>query len=130
MVIGVLQVELAILGAESIKDKRRVVHSLRDRLHREHLVSVAEVGDPDRADRARLAIALAGTDGRRVGGVLDAVAGKIRGAIGAEVVSSRRQIIREEQIADLAPAEEVDVEAIDAEMLAHAADDPLPEDEA
>ncbi len=130
MVIGILQVELAIHGAESIKDKRRVVHSLRDRLHREHLVSVAEVGNADRADRARLAIALAGADGRRVGEVLDAITGKVRAALGAELMASRRQIIREEQIADLEPGEEPDVDAINAEMRSRAAEAGLAEDEA
>ena len=44
MVVGILQFELLVPGATSLKDKRRVVKSVKDRLHREHLVSVAEVG--------------------------------------------------------------------------------------
>ena len=47
MVVGVLQVKLTIDWASSLKDKRRVVSSLKDRLHREHQVSVAEVGSLD-----------------------------------------------------------------------------------
>ena len=43
MVVGILQIEVSIDGSTSLKDKRRVVSSLKDRLHREHQVSVAEV---------------------------------------------------------------------------------------
>ena len=43
MIVGILQFELLIHHAESLKDKRRVVHSVKDKLHREHQVSVAEV---------------------------------------------------------------------------------------
>ena len=44
MVIGVLQVELFIGDSASLKDKRRVVLSLKDRLHQQNGVAVAEVG--------------------------------------------------------------------------------------
>ena len=43
MKIAVLQFDLSIHDAESLKDKRRIVQSLKDRLHRDHLVSIAEV---------------------------------------------------------------------------------------
>jgi len=33
MIIGVLQVELSLPGSHSLKDKRRLVKSLLDRLH-------------------------------------------------------------------------------------------------
>ena len=53
MVVGVLQVELYLPDAMNLKDKRRVVCSLKDRLHREYRVAVAEV---DRQDAHRLAV--------------------------------------------------------------------------
>ena len=53
MIVGVLQFELLIEHAMSLKDKRRVVSSLKDRLHREHLAAVAEV---DRLDEHRVAV--------------------------------------------------------------------------
>lgn len=64
MVIGVLQVELGIPGAFSLKDKRSVLKGLVARLQRKHLVSVAEVGDQDVWNRARLGIAFVSNDGR------------------------------------------------------------------
>lgn len=58
MIVAILQVELAIDWATSLKDKRRVVNSLKDRLHREHQVSAAEIGPRDSATVAMLGIAL------------------------------------------------------------------------
>lgn len=93
MVVGVLQAELSIPGAASLKDKRRVVRSLKDRLHREHQVSVAEVAAHDRLNLAVLGITLASAEGRRAGEVLDAVEGKLRKLLDAELVSIQREIL-------------------------------------
>ena len=73
MVVGVLQVELAIDWAQSLKDKRRVVQSIKDRLHREYMVSVAEVDQQDNCRVAWLGIALAAVDAARAHSVLDRV---------------------------------------------------------
>jgi len=78
MVIGVLQVELKIDAPESIKDKRRVVSSLKDRLHREHMVSVAEIDRQDDMHTAILGIAVASSDLAQCQRVLDHVLEKIR----------------------------------------------------
>ena len=42
MVIGIMTAKLAIYQATSLKDKRRVVKSLKDRIRRKFNVSVAE----------------------------------------------------------------------------------------
>jgi uncharacterized protein YlxP (DUF503 family) len=93
MVVGILQFELLIHGAESLKDKRRVVNSLKDRLHREHMVSVAEVGAPDDMAVALMGLACVGTAGKRVAEVLDKVAAKLRTIQGAELGNCRREIL-------------------------------------
>jgi len=78
MVVGILQVELMISGSQSLKDKRRVILSLKDRLHREHQVSVAEVGSQDDYRSAMLGIALASTDGAHCQSVLDRILDRLR----------------------------------------------------
>ncbi len=93
MVIGILQFELLIHDAESIKDKRRVLRSVKDRLHHEHMVSVAEVGDPDALDAAVMGLACVGSDGRHVGEVLDRITAKLRALTDAELGPVRREII-------------------------------------
>ncbi|MDX2132634.1 MAG: DUF503 domain-containing protein [Planctomycetota bacterium] len=97
MVIGILQFELLIPGATSIKDKRRVVSSLKDRLHREHQVSVAEVGLQDSMSASRLALAMVGTDGRYVGQVLDRITAKLRALHDAELGDCAREVLRDPQ---------------------------------
>ena len=92
MVLGLLQFELSIPGAESLKDKRRVVSSVKDRLHREHQASVAEVGALDRPASAVMALSVVATEGRRVGELFDQITAKLRALPDAELGETRRDI--------------------------------------
>ncbi|HXF83391.1 MAG TPA: DUF503 domain-containing protein [bacterium] len=56
MVVAVLRVELSLPGSHSLKDKRRVVKSLLDRLHNEFNVSAAEVAYQENHRHAALAV--------------------------------------------------------------------------
>jgi uncharacterized protein YlxP (DUF503 family) len=56
MFVAVALVELHIEYAQSLKEKRMVVKSLRDKLRRRFEVSAAEVGLNDVHQRARLAV--------------------------------------------------------------------------
>jgi len=56
MVVGVCTVELLIVDPSSIKDKRRVVRSVAQRLRAKFNVAVAEVGDLDSWDTATIGI--------------------------------------------------------------------------
>ena len=51
MHVGVLQVEISIPDAMSLKDKRQVVKSLKDRIAHCNNVSIAEVGALDEHSR-------------------------------------------------------------------------------
>jgi uncharacterized protein YlxP (DUF503 family) len=55
--IGVLTLELRIEHAHSLKEKRHVVKSLKDRLRHKFNVSVAEIDDQDLHNSAVLAVA-------------------------------------------------------------------------
>lgn len=99
MVFGILQFELLIPGAASLKDKRRVVRSVKDRLHREHMVAVAEVGSQDMLNVAVLGVAAIGGDGQRVGRTLDAIAAKMRGLHEAELGATSRRVGEAEAMA-------------------------------
>jgi hypothetical protein len=97
MVVGILQFELLIRGAASLKDKRRVVSSVKDKLHREHQVSVAEVALQDNMAVARLALALVGTDGKYVGQTLDRITAKLRALGEAELGEVSREVLHDPQ---------------------------------
>jgi len=77
MVVGVLHVECSLPGTQSIKDKRRIVRSLLDRLHRRFHVAAAEVAYQDSWRRAGLAVAYVSTDARHADEVLAHVASAI-----------------------------------------------------
>ena len=66
MTIGVLQLELSIADAMSLKDKRRVIKSLKDRIANDHNVSIAEVGALDEHRRSILGLAMVSNDSRYV----------------------------------------------------------------
>lgn len=119
MIVALLQFELLVRGSESLKDKRRVVKSVKDRLHREHMAAVAEVGRLDSHTVAQMALALVGTDGRHLGEVLDAITNKLRGLLDAELGVCSRRFIRDVDDLPESPDDTPDRDALAAEMLRH-----------
>ncbi len=93
MIIGVLQIELRIHDADSRKDKRRVVNSVKDRLHREHQVSVAEVSAQENSGLAVLGVVLAASDATYCRSVLDKIVNKLRIGRGYELGGHRVELI-------------------------------------
>ena len=78
MVVGVLKFRLGIFEALSLKDKRRVVKSLKDRLQARHNVSVAEIDDLDHRQAATLGLAMISNDARFVESALSKIVDEIR----------------------------------------------------
>ena len=78
MHVGVLQVEISIPDAMSLKDKRQVVKSLKDRIAHGHNVSIAEVGALDEHRRSIIGMAMVSNDKRYVEGALSKLVDFIR----------------------------------------------------
>lgn len=70
MIVGVMSWELALAGCQSLKDKRRIVKSLKDRLHQRFNVSAAEVDYLDMWQRAALAVSVVTNEHRHAEEVL------------------------------------------------------------
>jgi uncharacterized protein len=90
MFVGVARFVLQIPGARSLKDRRQVVRSLKDRLRARLPVSVAEVGELERYQVATLAVAVVSNASARCREVLDAarrMAGTAADAILADAAS-------------------------------------------
>ena len=77
MVVGVLHLECGLPGTQSIKDKRRIVKSVLDRLHHRFNVAAAEVTHQESWRRAGLAVACVSTDTRHADSVLARVAREV-----------------------------------------------------
>ncbi|HUU42928.1 MAG TPA: DUF503 domain-containing protein [Planctomycetota bacterium] len=86
MIVGTLRIRLVLRGARSLKDKRRVIKSLKDRLHNTFNVSVAEVDHQDLHQQATLGVAMTGTDRRHVNEVLSKLVDHVRRNGAAELV--------------------------------------------
>lgn len=78
MVVGTLTLKLAVFEATSLKDKRRVIKSLKERLINRFNLSVAEIGHLDSRQQAELGVAMVGNDGRFVESCLDKVVEYVR----------------------------------------------------
>lgn len=118
MVIGVLQIELDIPGAMSLKDKRRVVKSIKDSCHRHHMVSVAEVGALDVWNRAVLGVSAVSNSGMVAGRTLDRVMDRVRSMLDCEVVDCTREILRGDSL--IVYEQDEDLDGLEREMYARA----------
>lgn len=78
MVVGVLTVRLAVFESLSLKDKRRVIKSLKDRLSNRHNISIAEIDDLDHRQAATLAVAMVANDSRFVHSALSKIVDEFR----------------------------------------------------
>ncbi|MGB2754873.1 MAG: DUF503 domain-containing protein [Phycisphaerae bacterium] len=93
MVVGILQVRIMIRDAQSLKDKRRIVKSLRDRIRNRFNVSVSEVDSLDLRQQATLGIALATNDPVFADQVLAKVVDLVRATPGASLVDYETEIL-------------------------------------
>ncbi|MEX1257324.1 MAG: DUF503 domain-containing protein [Gemmatimonadota bacterium] len=89
----VLTWELRIPGCRSLKGKRTVVRSLKDRLRHGFNVSVAETGYQDEHDRAEVTVALVVSDGHLAQSVADKIDRFVVERSGAVVSRSKREIL-------------------------------------
>ncbi|MHC5053713.1 MAG: DUF503 domain-containing protein [Planctomycetota bacterium] len=76
--VGTLRVEFLVAGASSLKDKRRVVKGLKDRIRHRFNVSVAEVDFQELWQRSAIGVAAVGTDGAFVAEMLGKVLALVR----------------------------------------------------
>jgi len=75
-VVGLLSVELHLPGAQSLKDKRMVLRSVKDRLKKFN-VAVAEVEHQDLWQRAELGVVTISHSDEAVGRALESVVAEI-----------------------------------------------------
>ena len=90
MHIGLLQIELFLPGNQSLKGKRQILRSIKDRIRNQVNVSISEVDNHDAWQSARLAIVTVGTNHERVSQVLESAMKLIENTPGSEVI--HRQI--------------------------------------
>jgi len=73
MTIGFLRLELYIHNSFSLKDKRRVLKSIKDRLRKYFNVSISEISENDKWQLANLGVVTISTDTRHANQTLSKV---------------------------------------------------------
>jgi len=93
MVVGLCSVELHLSGVTSLKEKRRIVKSLLQRLHNRFNVSAAEVDYQDYWQKACIGLACVGNEGRYINEVLQQSVNFVEQFSGAEVINYSIEIL-------------------------------------
>ncbi|GAB4341075.1 MAG: DUF503 domain-containing protein [Candidatus Abyssubacteria bacterium] len=93
MFIGVLQMDLLIRGNTSLKQKRQVLNSIKDKTRRKFNVSIAEVDNNDLWQRATLGVCCATNDKLHANRVLSEVVNFIEGNFPTELLDYSIEIL-------------------------------------
>ena len=86
MFVGIVRIEIHIPAAQSLKDKRSVVRSLKDRIRQRVRASVAEVDHQDLWQRASLGVAVVSGERRQVDEQLQSVRHLVESTPGTEML--------------------------------------------
>ena len=94
MLIGILQLELKIGDALNPREKRRIVHSLKDKWHHHHNVSIGEAAESlDHPQQVLLGVALVGNDARQMESTLSKLVEEVKHDRFAELLDFRIEVI-------------------------------------
>ncbi len=92
-VVGILNIRLVIRSTNTLKDKRRIIKSLKDRVKNNFNVSISETGTPDHCQYSSLGIAMVGNDKRYVNGALSNLINVFRTVTSVELVDYRIEFV-------------------------------------
>ena len=98
MPVAKLTLELEIPHAQSLKDRRQVVRSMKDKLRHSFNISIAELDEAAIWNRATLGIAAISSSSNYLTGQLqqiDRAAQRIAATLGAEIIDSYAEILPE-----------------------------------
>ncbi len=91
MPIGLLTLEIHIADARSLKDKRQVLRSLKDRLRAHFNVAVAELDHQDVWQRSRVGIVSISGHGKDLEESLSAIAAESERMLGRDLISQETE---------------------------------------
>ena len=90
--VGVLKVRLIVRESHSLKDKRQVLRSIKDRLKNSFNISIAEVDEQENRQMIVLAVATVGNDNAHIRGVLEQIGQALRVHPVAEFVDQQMDV--------------------------------------
>jgi uncharacterized protein YlxP (DUF503 family) len=92
MIVGSLRVRLLVRHSRSLKDKRQIVRSIKDRLRNGFNVSVAEVEAEDHRQLAVLGLAMVGNEGPPIRATFEEILSALRSHPVAEFLDHEMEV--------------------------------------
>lgn len=99
MHVGYAKFKLLLRGARTLKEKRQVVRSMKDRIFNSWKVAVSEVDLQDICQSIVLGVAVVGTDAVTVQSLLEEITQAMRVHPQAEFVSVVKEVLKPELVA-------------------------------
>lgn len=93
MIVGVMTMDFMIYDAQSLKDKRRIVQSVKQRIRSRFNVSIAETDYLDAHKRCTLAVAMVSNETRAIGAQFDEVIDLCRAKAGLSLIDYKRTMV-------------------------------------
>jgi uncharacterized protein YlxP (DUF503 family) len=91
-IVGLRTFDVHIYGSQSLKEKRFVLRSVKDRISNRFNVSIAETGHFEKWQRAELAVAVVSGQRRNVEKTLDAILDLLDGESELRVIDAHTEI--------------------------------------
>ena len=111
MLIAAALIELALPEAETIKARRRVARSVKDRIRQRFNVSVAEVADQDERHSVCIGCVMVGVDPRHLREAMEKIVRYVESLGIAEVVADDVTVVRLDEVEELGEDDDADVES-------------------
>src|SRR5207253_1647703 len=92
MIVGTLRLRLLLREARTLKDKRQVVHSIKDRLRNQFNVSIAEIEEQDNRQLAVLGLAIVGNEAHPLKVTLAQIVEALRSHPVAELIDHEMEV--------------------------------------
>ena len=97
MPIGLLTLEIQITDAQSLKDKRQILRSLKDRLRAHYNVAIAELAHQDLWQRSRVGVVTISGDIRHLEESLSHIAAESERLLGRDLVSQETEFFEDSE---------------------------------
>jgi len=92
MIVGSLRVRLLVRESRSLKDKRQVVRSIKDRLRSSFNISIAEVGAEDHRQLVELGMAVVTREAKEARTALEEIVSALRAHPVAEFIDHEIEV--------------------------------------
>lgn len=93
MHVGVCTIRFEVAESSSLKEKRQVVQSIKDRVRHRFNVSIAEVGELDSRTRCEMGLACVSNDVRHLNSTLTKVSAYIENEFPISVLDVRLELL-------------------------------------